>query len=66
MQNYGASICLTVKDEKDNIENIIKKIPQISTNQEIIFIEGGSSDGTYEEVERLIPIYPDKNIKIMK
>ena len=66
LQNYGASICLTVKDEKDNIENIIKKIPQISTNQEIIFIEGGSSDGTYEEVERLIPIYPDKNIKIMK
>ena len=66
LQNYGASICLTVKDEKNNIENIIKKIPQISTNQEIIFIEGGSSDGTYEEVERLIPIYPDKNIKIMK
>ena len=66
LKNYGASICLTVKDEKENIENIVKKIPQISTQQEIIFIEGGSTDGTYEEVERIISIYPDKNIKVMK
>tara|TARA_B110001452_G_C15206739_1_gene418633 strand:- start:843 stop:1619 length:777 start_codon:yes stop_codon:yes gene_type:complete len=66
LKNYGASICLTVKDEKENIENIVKKIPQISTKQEIIFIEGGSTDGTYEEIERIIPIYPGKNIKVMK
>lgn len=65
-KNYGASICLTVKDEKENIENIVKKIPQISTKQEIIFIEGGSTDGTYEEIERIIPIYRGKNIKVMK
>ena len=63
---YGASICLTVKNEKENIENIVKKIPKISTKQEIIFIEGGSTDGTYEEVKRIIPVYPDKNIKVMK
>ena len=48
----GISICLTVKNEKEIIETLIKKIPKISNKQEIIFIEGGSTDGTYEEIQR--------------
>ena len=47
----GISICLTVKNEKEIIETLIKKIPKISNKQEIIFIEGGSTDGTYEEIQ---------------
>ena len=62
----GISICITVKNEKKIIETLIKKIPKISNKQEIIFIEGGSTDGTYEEIERLIKLNKHIDIKLIK
>ena len=65
-EEKGISICLTVKNEKEIIETLIKKIPKISNKQEIIFIEGGSTDGTYEEIERLIELNKHIDIKLIK
>ena len=65
-EEKGISICLTVKNEKEIIETLIKKIPKISNKQEIIFIEGGSTDGTYEEIERLIKLNKHIDIKLIK
>ena len=62
----GISICLTVKNEKEIIETLIKKIPKISNKQEIIFVEGGSTDGTYEEIKRLIELNKHLDIKLIK
>ncbi|MDR1339919.1 MAG: glycosyltransferase family 2 protein [Prevotellaceae bacterium] len=36
------------------------------TSQEFIFIEGHSSDNTYEEMERVKAACPEKNIKLMR
>ena len=65
-EEKGISICLTVKNEKEIIETLVKKIPKISNKQEIIFIEGGSTDGTYEEIERLIKLNKHIDIKLIK
>ena len=65
-EEKGISICLTVKNEKEIIETLVKKIPKISNKQEIIFIEGGSTDGTYEEIERLIELNKHIDIKLIK
>ncbi len=65
--NYHKSltICLTVRDEKDNIELIVKSLPKITEKQEILFVEGHSTDGTRKEIERVMKKYPDKKIKVM-
>ena len=62
----GLTICVTVKNEKPIIETLINKIPKITNKQEIIFIEGGSTDGTYEEIQRQIEKNKDKDIKLIK
>ena len=62
----GLTICLTVKNEKPIIETLINKIPKIAEKQEIIFIEGGSTDGTYEEIQKQIEKNKDKDIKLIK
>ena len=59
------SICITVRDEKGNIEPLIKSLPHLTENQEILFVEGHSKDGTKEEIERVSREYPDKNIKVI-
>lgn len=60
------TICITVKNEKGNIEPIANFIPKIANNQEILFIEGHSTDGTRDEVKRVIKKYPKQNIRLIK
>ncbi len=59
------TICLTVRDERDNIEPIVRALPTVCSEQEILFVEGHSSDGTLEEIERVIEAYPDSNIRVI-
>lgn len=59
------TICITVRNEKGNIEKIVKLIPRICKDQEILFVEGHSTDGTREEILRMIKKYPSKNIRVM-
>jgi SAM-dependent methyltransferase len=60
------SIIIPARNERGNIENAIKRTPYFGTHQEFIFIEGNSSDNTYEEILRVQAAYPDKDIKVMK
>lgn len=59
------TICLTCRDERDNIERLVQSIPTLCQNQEILFVEGHSSDGTRAEIERVIKAYPEKNIRVI-
>jgi ubiquinone/menaquinone biosynthesis C-methylase UbiE len=63
---YSASIIIPARNEKGNIEKAILRIPQFGSNQEFIFIEGNSSDQTYEEMLRVKEAYPAKNIQVFK
>ncbi|KKR88169.1 MAG: Glycosyltransferase [Candidatus Woesebacteria bacterium GW2011_GWB1_41_10] len=59
------TICLTVRNEKGNIEKIVRELPKVCKKQEILFVEGHSTDGTREEIERVIKLYPQKNIRVI-
>ncbi len=62
----SVTIVVPARNERGNIENAILRTPDFGTAQEFIFIEGNSSDNTYEEMERVKAAYPDKDIKLMK
>ena len=62
----SVSIIIPARNECGNIENAIKRTPAFGTSQEFIFIEGHSSDNTYEEMERVKAACPEKNIKLMR
>lgn len=62
----STTILVPARNEKGNIEQAILRTPEFGSHQEFIFVEGGSSDGTYEEIERVIQAYPQKDIKYFK
>lgn len=64
--NLSASIVVPCRNERGNIEPVVMRTPKIADRQEIIFVEGGSSDGTWEEIERVRNAYPDVAIKAFK
>jgi SAM-dependent methyltransferase len=63
---FSVTIVVPARNEMGNIENAIKKTPTFGSHQEFIFIEGNSSDGTYEEMLRVQKAYPEIDIKVMK
>lgn len=62
----SVSIIIPARNERGNIENAIKRTPLFGTHQEFIFIEGNSSDDTYNEMLRVQAAYPQHDIKVMK
>ena len=65
-RDYTVSIIVPAKNEKGNILNAVLRTPSFAPSQEFIFIEGHSSDGTVEEMERIRLRFPDKNIKVLR
>ncbi|MDP2652783.1 MAG: glycosyltransferase [Candidatus Omnitrophota bacterium] len=64
--DFSATILVPCRNEKGNIEHAVTRTPEFGSRQEFIFVEGGSKDGTYEEVERVMKKYPQKDIKLFK
>ncbi|MBF0512218.1 MAG: glycosyltransferase family 2 protein, partial [Candidatus Omnitrophica bacterium] len=65
-KEYSVTILVPCRNEKGNIEQAIKRTPLFGRSQEFIFVEGHSKDGTFEEVQRVIQAYPQKDIKLFK
>lgn len=62
----SVSVIIPARNEAGNIEAIIKRIPHLGKETEILFVEGHSNDGTYEIAESMIKKYPDRNIKVYR
>ena len=57
------SIVIPARNEKGNIENAIRRLPRFGNkNAEVIFVEGHSTDGTWQEIERVAKLYSDQII----
>jgi len=65
-KEYSVSIIVPARNEMGNIENAIKRTPDFGSHQEFIFIEGNSSDNTWEEILRVKNAYPNVDIKALK
>ena len=47
----SVSIVIAARNEEGHINELIQRIPQLAPRQEIIFVEGGSSDNTWEKIQ---------------
>jgi glycosyltransferase involved in cell wall biosynthesis len=66
-RKYSASIVIPCRNERGNIEDAIRRMPKFGSRQEIIYVEGNSSDGTFAECERVRDAYKDAwDIKVLK
>ena len=54
------SIVIPCRNEKGNIEAALQRLPAFPAPVEVIFVEGHSSDGTWEEVQRVVSAYGDR------
>ena len=60
------SVIVPCRNERGNIEPAVRRLPGLSADMEIVFVEGGSSDGTWEEIQRVRAAHPDRDIKAFR
>jgi len=66
-RKFSASILVPCRNERGNIESAILRMPKFGSAQEVLFVEGNSSDGTFEECERVRDAYKGVwDIKVLK
>lgn len=56
-KELSVSVVIPARNEEGNIENAIKRLPKFGSHIEIIFIEGNSTDDTFNEIVRVCEKY---------
>ncbi|MAT42498.1 MAG: glycosyl transferase [Anaerolineaceae bacterium] len=66
-ENPLVSVVVPARNEAGNIKNIIDRIPEMGSGTEIIFVEGGSKDETYETIKHYLESnYRNRNMVLYK
>src|SRR5262249_48920478 len=60
----SATIVIPCRNEHGNILAAVERMPRFAPDQEIIFVEGHSRDGTLDEIRRVIATHPEMDIKV--
>ena len=53
------------RNEAGTIAAIVERVPELGAGTELVFVEGGSSDGTLAEIERQIEHHPERKISLL-
>ena len=56
----SSSIIIPCKNEMGNIEAAVKRLPKMGNKMEVIYIEGNSSDGTWQKIQEIQKKYNSK------
>ena len=65
-ETLSTSVVIPCRNESGNIENAVRRMPHVCDDLEIVFVEGHSTDRTYEECLRVKDAYGDLDIKVFR
>jgi len=66
-QEYSVSVIIPARNEAGNIEDAVLRTPKMGSRTELIFVEGHSTDDTWEVIQRIYDKYKNThNIKITR
>jgi 2-polyprenyl-3-methyl-5-hydroxy-6-metoxy-1,4-benzoquinol methylase len=66
MEDPSVSVIIAARNESGHIAELIERIPMMGSGTEIIFVEGNSTDDTFEVIRQEIDKVPHKNCKLIK
>lgn len=62
----SVTVVVAARNESGHIEELVSRIPEMGAGTEIIFVEGNSTDDTYEAIQRAIQAHPDRCCRLLK
>ncbi len=62
----SVSVVVAARNERGNITALLQRIPSMGPADEVIIVEGHSSDGTWEEIQRVVATMPGRRIRTLQ
>jgi len=62
----SVSVIVAARNESGHIDELLARIPEMGAGTEILFVEGNSTDDTYEAIEKVMAANPQRNCKLLK
>jgi SAM-dependent methyltransferase len=60
------SVIIPARNEAGNIEAAVRRTPEMGVGTELIFVEGGSDDDTWAEIQRVAHAFPERRIRYLR
>jgi SAM-dependent methyltransferase len=60
------SVIVPARNERGNISSIFERTPEMGRGTELVFVEGHSSDGTFETIERELARHPERCCQLLR
>lgn len=60
------TVVVPCKDEQDNIDEIVRRVPDFGGGVELVFVDDKSTDATAAKVKENIQRYPKKDIRLVE
>jgi len=61
----SVTVVIPCRNERGNIKSGIRRLPRLVDDLEILFVEGHSTDGTFQECLRVKEEFPDRQIRVL-
>jgi SAM-dependent methyltransferase len=61
----SVSVVCPCRNEQGHIAELIRRLPGLGDDMELVFVEGNSSDDTRGEIERQIALHPGRSIRFV-
>jgi SAM-dependent methyltransferase len=65
-KDYSVSIIVPARNEAGNIKNILDRTNKLGKETELIFVEGNSTDNTYQVIQKEIQTYDKLPVALIK
>ncbi|MDX2213444.1 MAG: glycosyltransferase family 2 protein [Oculatellaceae cyanobacterium bins.114] len=65
-RDYSTTVLVPCKNEENNIEAVIRRMPSFGQSVEILFINDKSTDSTEEKILYFQQRFPDKNVVLVQ
>ena len=60
------SVVIPARNEAGNVPEIFARVPELGAGTELIFVEGGSTDNTYETIQQAIAAHPERQCRLLR
>ncbi len=65
-EDLTCTVLVPTRNERENVAACVERIPDMGSHTEILFVDGNSTDGTRDEIERMVAKYQgEKDIKLI-
>lgn len=62
----SVSVIVPARNEAGHIESLFQRMPRLGARTELVFVEGHSSDATYEAIEQAIGRHPEQSCALYR